>query len=127
MVLSGFLDDGTVAMQDLDRIGSRSALTCPECGGSLWEMGHVQPLRYRCHTGHAFSARVMEALQGGAAEEALWAAMRGLHEQERLYRGMHRKLQQDDAAGYLHKAGQAAAHAQLLRDMIATRIQPGPS
>lgn len=50
-----------------------------------------------------------------------------LHEQERLYRGMHRKLQQGDAAaGYLRKAGQAA-HAQLLRDMIATRIQPGPS
>ena len=40
---------------------------------------------------------------------------------------MHRKLQQGDAAGdYLRKAEQAAVHAQLLRDMIATRMQNGP-
>ena len=119
-------DEGA-AMKELDQIGSRTALTCPECGGAIWEIRHAQPLRYRCHTGHAFTARVLEALQVGEAEEALWAAVRALHEQEQLYREMHRKLQQGDAAGdYLHKAEQAATHAQLLRDMIATRMQNGP-
>lgn len=119
-------DEGA-AMEDMDRIGSRAALTCPECGGAIWEIRQGQPLRYRCHTGHAFTARVLEALQGGEAEEALWAAVRALREQEQLYRDMLRKLRQDDAAGdYLHKAEQAAAHAQLLRDMIATRVQTAP-
>jgi len=125
-VESRMFDEGA-AMEDMDRIGSRTALTCPECGGAIWEIQQAQPLRYRCHTGHAFTARVLEALQGGKAEEALWAALRALREQERLYRDMHRRPQQGDAAGgYLHKAEQAAARAQLLRDMIATGIQIGP-
>jgi two-component system, chemotaxis family, protein-glutamate methylesterase/glutaminase len=49
---------------DMDWIGSRTALTCPECGGALWEMRDTLPLRYRCHTGHAFPARSLSTLQG---------------------------------------------------------------
>ena len=43
-----------VDMTDMDRIGTRTGLTCPECGGAMWEMRNTVPLRYRCHTGHAF-------------------------------------------------------------------------
>jgi two-component system chemotaxis response regulator CheB len=37
----------------------------------MWEIRNTVPLRYRCHTGHAFSARSLEPLQRNAAEEAL--------------------------------------------------------
>lgn len=118
-------------MEELDRIGSRVPLTCPECGGAIWEMRQSAPLRYRCHTGHAFSASVLEGLQGSAVEEALWAAVRALHEQEQLFRQMHRTLrtprdrtQPDDPKDeYLLKAEQTGQHAQLLRDLIASRIR----
>ena len=31
-------------------------LTCPDCGGNLFEVNYGKVLRYRCHTGHAFTA-----------------------------------------------------------------------
>lgn len=122
-------------MAEMDQIGSRSSLTCPECGGALWELRQGSPLRYRCHTGHAFSARRLATLQGGEIEEAMWAAVRALHEQEQLYRQLYRKshapgkeaLDKDDPRNeYLIKAEQAMDHAQLLRDLIVTRVHAKP-
>ena len=122
-------------MAELDQIGSRVPLTCPECGGSIWEVRETGPLRYRCHTGHAFTARVLAALQGGEIEEAIWAAVRALHEQEQLFRRLYLKspaLQQgaleknDPRNEYLIKAEQAMEQAQLLRDLIAARVGLAP-
>jgi two-component system chemotaxis response regulator CheB len=67
---------------DVERLGHRASVTCPECGGVLWRVGEDLPLRYRCHTGHAFSSLSLESQQRIGAEEALWAAVRRL--QERL-------------------------------------------
>ena len=124
------------AMKELDRIGSRSSLTCPECGGAIWEIGGKGPLRYRCHTGHAFTGRILETLQRGETEEALWAAVRALHEQEQLYLQLHRKPLANPEAGadagrrrdeYLMKAAQARENAQLLCDLITTRASAAQS
>ncbi|WP_368623154.1 chemotaxis protein CheB [Paraburkholderia sp. BR13444] len=69
-----------VRPEDMDRIGDRSALTCPECGGALWRMHGEYPLRYRCHTGHAFGALSLEDGDKKAAENPLWAAIRAVNE-----------------------------------------------
>lgn len=73
-------------MENLSALGALSALTCPGCGGGLWEMKETQPLRYRCHTGHAFTARSLDNAQAGTAEHALWAGVRALREREMLLR-----------------------------------------
>jgi two-component system chemotaxis response regulator CheB len=122
-------------MEELDRIGSRVPLTCPECGGAIWELRQAGPLRYRCHTGHAFTAKVLAALQGSEIEEAMWAAVRALHEQAQLFRQLDRNSR-DNRHGvpgrsnlrseYLLKAEQAADQAQLLRDLIAARVGTTP-
>lgn len=113
-------------MADLDQLGSRVPLTCPECGGALWEMRHGHPARYRCHTGHAFTGKVLESLQRSEVEEALWAAVRALHEQEQLFRQLHGKppaYASDRRDEYLGKAEQAGEHAQVLRELIATHMR----
>jgi two-component system, chemotaxis family, protein-glutamate methylesterase/glutaminase len=69
-----------VQPEDLDRIGERSALTCPECGGTLWRMLDDQPLRYRCHTGHAFNALSLEDGHEKTEENAIWTAIRAVNE-----------------------------------------------
>jgi two-component system, chemotaxis family, protein-glutamate methylesterase/glutaminase len=69
-----------VQPEDLDRIAERSPLTCPDCGGTLWRMRDDHPLRYRCHTGHAFSALSLEDGREKAAENAIWAAIRAVNE-----------------------------------------------
>jgi len=112
-------------MTDLEKIGKPSSLTCPECSGALWEIGHGRPVRYRCHTGHAFTAKVLAALQSTTVEDALWGAIRALHEQERLFNQMSEQAVQSGHTGsvaeYRAKAAQAQAHSQSLREVIATR------
>ena len=73
---------GRSSVDIIESIGSRSPLTCPECGGVVWRIGDSAPLRYRCHTGHAFSGRSLEEVQRQQTENALWSVVRGL--QERL-------------------------------------------
>lgn len=124
-------DEGS-DMADLEQLGSRVPLTCPECGGSLWEMRHGYPARYRCHTGHAFTGKVLESLQRSEVEDALWAAVRALHEQEQLFRQLHGKPPAHPGARphlderreeYLGKAEQAGEHAHVLRELIATHMR----
>nr|WP_310358497.1 chemotaxis protein CheB [Paraburkholderia strydomiana] len=65
---------------ELERLGHRTSMTCPDCGGVIWRIGVGYPLKYRCHTGHAFSAMSLEAEQRAGAENALWSAVRRLQE-----------------------------------------------
>ena len=44
--------------------------TCPECGGSLWQVDEPDLLRFRCHVGHAYNAEVLLSEQGEALEAA---------------------------------------------------------
>ena len=59
---------GKSSPADLERLGHRSGLTCPDCGGVVWRIGDDLPLRYRCHTGHAFSALSLECEQRSGAK-----------------------------------------------------------
>ncbi|WP_250501219.1 chemotaxis protein CheB [Caballeronia sp. GAWG1-5s-s] len=73
-------DTGLVEPQVLDEIGQRSALTCPSCNGALWRLNDDRPLRYRCHTGHAFSMLSLEEATAQTADNAIWSALRAVHE-----------------------------------------------
>lgn len=113
---------GTMAsISDLDSIGPRSVLTCPECHGVLWEMDQV-PLRFRCHTGHTFTERTYQSGQDTFIEESLWAAVRALHEKQSLME----RLREDafrhgrTEAGIEHGlvAEQAHAHSNALIELL---------
>jgi len=73
-------------MENLAALADPSALTCPDCGGGLWELKGSKPLRYRCHTGHGFTAASLEAAQTETAEYSLWSSVRALQEREILLR-----------------------------------------
>lgn len=78
--------EGRNPVNNLNAVGTPTALTCPDCGGGLWELADAKPLRYRCHTGHAFTARSLESAQVEQAEHALWSGVRTLQEREILLR-----------------------------------------
>jgi two-component system chemotaxis response regulator CheB len=63
-----------------DRLGRRSTITCPDCDGTLWEMDDEKILRYRCHTGHAYTAECLDHAKEDAVEKALWLALKTLEE-----------------------------------------------
>jgi two-component system, chemotaxis family, protein-glutamate methylesterase/glutaminase len=68
----------------LHSIGKPSDLTCPDCGGVVWTIGAGAPIRYRCHTGHAFSGVSLADAQRLKCEDALWSVARGLQERVSL-------------------------------------------
>jgi len=70
--------------EQVAQLGHQVPLTCPDCGGSLWQMEAGQVLRYRCHTGHAFTADALADSSQHALEESLWVALRLLEERKNL-------------------------------------------
>jgi two-component system chemotaxis response regulator CheB len=109
--------------------GPASALTCPDCGGALWEIADGQLVRYRCHVGHQYSADGLDNGQGDVVEEALWTAVRVLEEHADLRSRMSRRA---DVAGldaastdFAESAQVAHAQAQVIRDvLVANGIPP---
>lgn len=79
---------GSVAAGVLDRIGTRSTLTCPHCHGVLWEIGKGGATRYRCHTGHAYSAASLRRAIDEDVLRGLASAVRALEERAMLVRKM---------------------------------------
>ena len=106
-------------MEQLEKIATPSTFTCPECQGTLWELHGQQPQRFRCHTGHSFTARMLGELQHDKAEDAIWAAVRALQEKEKLYLNLAAKAQvwqhPGTASEYAAKARQAGEQADVLK------------
>jgi two-component system, chemotaxis family, protein-glutamate methylesterase/glutaminase len=109
---------------DDPKTGELTALTCPECGGTLWEHDDEGLLRFKCHVGHAYSADSLQVSQGQALEGALWAGLRSLEERADLFRRLSRKGLQEERLQ--QRARAADEHATVLRSLItAFGREPG--
>lgn len=71
---------GNAFGKGITEVGEPSSLTCPECGGALTSITEGQKLRYRCHTGHAYSSASLLEEVTETAEHKLWGALRSLEE-----------------------------------------------
>ena len=110
------LNRGEATMENITAIATPSTLTCPDCGGSLWEMKHAKPLRYRCHTGHAYTAISLARAQQDGSELALRSSVRVLRERELLLR---RVAAVAEATGDNTQAAAGIAYADRLHTQIA--------
>ncbi|MCC5667298.1 chemotaxis protein CheB [Nostoc sp. CHAB 5784] len=79
-------------LKNVEAIGTRTTYTCPECNGSIWQIGKEQPLRFRCHIGHSFTANVFLAEQTQNLENALWSAVRAMEEKVTFSRQMAEQM-----------------------------------
>jgi two-component system chemotaxis response regulator CheB len=73
-----------VDMDILKEIGIPTDFTCPDCGGSLWEMKNENIKRYRCFTGHVYTQDEYNIKQKEALESTLWVALRMMEERKQL-------------------------------------------
>ena len=80
------------SMKDLDSIGRRSVLTCPECKGVMWEIDDESGFHYRCHVGHAYSAQTTNLALDDNLRRALGSALRVLEERVALTEKLRRRL-----------------------------------
>ena len=68
-------------MEHLPAIASPSGFVCPDCQGGLWRLHGNAPIRFRCHTGHAYTLKTLQAAFAETSDSALWSALRALQEQ----------------------------------------------
>jgi two-component system, chemotaxis family, protein-glutamate methylesterase/glutaminase len=60
--------------------GEQVPLTCPECGGSLWQTETNRFKEFKCHVGHSFTAETLLQEQADAIDAQFWKNLRQLEE-----------------------------------------------
>jgi len=119
--------------QMISEFGRPSGLTCPDCGGALWQVDAANLAHFQCHVGHRYSPESLVMQQDERVEGAMWTAVRLLEERADLRRRM---ADQTEAAGLAavsesltEQAIEAEEHANQIRDLIAgTGVRvPAPS
>jgi len=117
---------GTAALRRATLTGIPSTLTCPECGGLLFEEEEAGLLHFRCHVGHAFSEETLMAFQATALESALWAAVRALEEKAELGRRLAERAHARGWHSSARRFAYAARDAEEGSTMIRGTLLNGP-
>ncbi|HEY0607491.1 MAG TPA: chemotaxis protein CheB [Herpetosiphonaceae bacterium] len=96
------------------QLGTPSLYTCPECHGVLIQLRGGAPLRFRCHTGHAFTADALLAHAAAGIEANLWSVVRTMDEHVLLLTQVAHQLQEagNPAAAERLRAQVHVAHQQ---------------
>ncbi len=103
-------------LENVEQIGTRTTYGCPECGGSIWQIGTEEPVRFRCHVGHSFTADIFLSEQTQNIENALWSAVRAMEEKVTFSRQMAERMKNFN----LHKAAtKYEDHAKSLDEEVS--------
>jgi two-component system chemotaxis response regulator CheB len=103
-----------IAMEDnamvagVMRLGQLAPYACPECHGVLLQVRGEGPLRFRCHTGHAYTAEALLSALGEAIEASVWSAVRAIEERIMLL---------EHLAGHVADAGRPDIAKRHLADV----------
>jgi two-component system chemotaxis response regulator CheB len=109
-------------------IGEPSAFACPECHGVLLQMKEGGRIRFRCHTGHAYSADSLLAEVREQIEVQIWNAIRAMQEGDLLMRAMADHVDAAhtpaDSSLLRERARELQAQADTLRHMVTSGASP---
>ena len=102
--------------------GRLTPFTCPDCHGALTQLIEGKLIRYRCHTGHAYTASALLSEVTQSVESLLYQAMRGLEETQMLLQnlGAHFTTTRQPAVAQLffRKAEETGQQARVVHDSI---------
>lgn len=109
-------------LENVEAIGTRTTYSCPECNGSIWQIGKEEPLRFRCHIGHSYTANVFLAEQTQNLENSLWSAVRVMEEKVTFLRQMSERMKNCNltkaVTKYEDHAKSLDAEVSLIRGII---------
>ena len=102
--------------------GNLTPFTCPECHGVLVRLIEGKLIRFRCHTGHAYTASSLLADLTKSVEETMWQSMRGLEETTLLLNQISEHFRkeglQEAAAIFAAKADMTTKRARVIHDSV---------
>jgi two-component system chemotaxis response regulator CheB len=110
--------------QQLFELAAPSRFTCPECHGVLAEIREGSIVRFRCHTGHAYSLAVLLDRLNVTVEQELWRVSRAMEEKQMVLAWIRQHVPGGaDPRGYA--ATTRAVHE--LRALAQAHAHAGPS
>ena len=102
--------------------GLLTPFTCPDCHGALTQLIEGKLIRYRCHTGHAYTVSALLSEVTESVESLLYQSMRGLEETKMLLHniGMQFNLhhQSNVADLFFRKADETGKQARVVYESI---------
>jgi len=105
-------------LRSVNRLGHQVPFNCPDCGGVLWQIEAVESLRFRCHTGHAFTVDMLRVAQETKIEETLWYALRMFEERKNLLKKMARAADGSAVRSFEERAEESEVHIERIRAML---------
>lgn len=105
-------------LKSVDALGAQVPFNCPGCGGVLWEISEGSALRYRCHTGHSYTAPVLLAEQTAKIEETLWIALRMFEERKNLLSTIAKGTATAHTRSASERAKESEIHIERIRTML---------
>lgn len=104
------------------KLGKVSQYTCPECHGVLVEIKEGRIVRFRCHTGHAYSPGSLLVEVNESIDKGIWDAVRAIEERILLLRQTaelaHAAGKEGEAARLRAKARLAEEKCRPLRELV---------
>lgn len=108
-------------------LGVLSPFACPECHGVLTKIKDGSLTRFRCHTGHAYSADALMVSLTEGIEDGLYNAIRGMDESILLLNHIgdhYAEINQPKvAAAYFKKAKETQERSNLVRQAVQDHEQ----
>ena len=105
-------------LPSVNSLGDQVPFNCPGCGGVLWKIGEGPLLRYRCHTGHAYTAKVLLSEQTSKIEETMWIALRMFEERRNLLVTMAKERTGSAAKAVAERAQNSQIHIDRIRSIL---------
>jgi two-component system, chemotaxis family, protein-glutamate methylesterase/glutaminase len=101
------------------QLGDPSNYACPECHGVLLQLRERSPLRFRCHTGHAYTIESLLSEMDDVIDETLWSAIRALEERAMLIRHAGEHVGSGgDRSELLERAEETQHRADVVRKAV---------
>lgn len=112
------------------QMGEVVPISCPECHGALIKIEEGTVVRFRCHTGHAFSADSLLENISASIEEELWKSISRIEETNILLNRLGNHFADTGRTRlsefYFKKAGEVAKKAHAVHEAIF-RYQMSPT
>ncbi len=107
-------------LASVNKVGDQVPFNCPGCGGVLWKVGKDKSARFRCHTGHAYTAASLLAEQTKKIEETMWTALRMFEERKNLLTEMAEGKKGVGSKSALERAKMSQVHIDRIRAILKT-------
>lgn len=112
-------------LPSVNSLGEQVPFNCPGCGGVLWKMSKGPDLRYRCHTGHAYTAATLLSEQTIKIEETMWTALRMFEERKNLLTTIAQDQKGAVAASAKERAKMSQVHIDRIRAILLSNDKSG--